>query len=36
MPGQEADVSGLVSKGEGEGDKRFSKGKPGKGTTFEM
>jgi hypothetical protein len=33
--GQEAEVGGLVSRGRGKG-REFLKGKPGKGTTFEM
>jgi hypothetical protein len=33
---QEVGVGGLVSRGKGGGDKRFSEGKPGKGITFEM
>ena len=34
--GQEAGVSGLVSRGKGGGDRAFSEGKLGKGITFEM
>jgi hypothetical protein len=34
--GQEAGVGGLVIRGEEEGDREFSEGKPGKGITFEM
>ena len=34
--GQEAGVVGVVSTGEGRGDRGFSEGKLGKGITFEM
>jgi hypothetical protein len=34
--GQEAGVGGLGSRGKEEGDRGFSEGKLGKGTTFEM
>jgi hypothetical protein len=34
--GQEAGVGGLMNRERGEGDREFSEGQPGKGTTFEM